>query len=92
MPRPSCPLASRPTLSASPWRALWAPAPLPCGPLCLRLDLSPMRGPAQRLTDIAVMSELRGLLWVALGFRPGAPDLRHQKEFWLLAFAKAVFP
>ena len=61
--------------------ALWAPAPLPCGPLCLRLDLSPMRGPAQRLTDIAVMSELRGLLWVALGFRPGAPDVRHQKEF-----------
>ena len=36
---------------------------------------------SERLAHVAVMSEPRGLLRLALGFRPGAPVARHQEQF-----------
>ena len=52
MPRPSMSARVRRAWSASPWRALWTPAPHPCGPLRLGrdhrcfLDVKVLRKPA----------------------------------------------
>ena len=48
MPRPSMSARLPAGFSASPWRALWAPAPLLCGPLYLLSSLFPLdRGLAE---------------------------------------------